>query len=57
MRKNIDVSEWAICELQELANRDGRPLKRQMEKILERAAEAHFNSKKRLAKKKGGGKK
>ena len=51
MLKNIELPDWVITELQELADADKRPLKLHMELLLETVA------KKNLSRKRKGGKK
>lgn len=57
MVKNIELPEWAITELQELADANKRPLKLHMEMLLEMAAKKNMASKRRTKSTKAGGKK
>lgn len=50
MVKNIELPEWAITELQELADVNKRPLKLHLEMVLETLAKKHLASKRKSKK-------
>lgn len=51
MLKNVDLPDWVITELQELADASKRPLKLHMEFILENAAKKNMAAKRKSRKK------
>lgn len=49
MLKNVELQDWAILELQEIADNNKRSLKSQMELILEMYAHSNKSKKEREA--------
>ena len=50
MTKNIDLEQWVVNELQELADADKRPLKNHIELLLEKIAKRNMAAKRKIKK-------